>query len=102
MSELFSVGEGRYTIAHKLDDVVVLETKQDVTHIIEANKIQVDNATRKIDNVMTHIARLPFTVIDELNKKKIMRGFAVQDGRAFKQWLNDADNRVWRTYPGSV
>jgi len=31
MSELFSVGEGRYTIAHKLDDVVVLETKQDVT-----------------------------------------------------------------------
>ena len=102
MSELFSVSDGRYTIAHKLDDVVVLETRQDVTPIIEANKIQVSNATRKIDNVMTHVPRIPFTVIDDLNQKKIMRGLMIEDERAFKQWLNDPDNRVWRTYPGSV
>jgi len=51
---------------------------------------------------MTHVARIPFTVIDDLNKKKIMRGFMIEDERAFKQWLNDPDNRVWRTYPGSV
>jgi hypothetical protein len=102
MSELFSVSDGRYTIAHKLDDVVILETHQDVTPIIEANKIQVANATRKIDNVMTHVARIPYTVIDDLNQKKIMRGFMIEDERAFKQWLNDPDNRVWRTYPGSV
>ena len=102
MSELFSVSDGRYTIAHKLDDVVILETHQDVTPIIEANKIQVASATRKIDNVMTHVARIPYTVIDDLNQKKIMRGFMIEDERAFKQWLNDPDNRVWRTYPGSV
>lgn len=102
MPELFSVGDGRYTIAHKLDDVVVLETKQDVTDIIELNKIQVDNATRKIDNTMTHVARIPFTVIDDLNAKGIMQGFMVKDEKAFKRWLNNPDNRVWRTYPGSV
>jgi hypothetical protein len=102
MSELFSVSDGRYTIAHKIDDVMILETRQDVTPIIEANKIQVASATRKIDNVMTHVARIPYTVIDDLNQKKIMRGFMIEDERAFKQWLNDPDNRVWRTYPGSV
>jgi len=102
MSELFSVSDGRYTIAHKIDDVMILETRQDVTPIIEANKIQVAGATRKIDNVMTHVARIPYTVIDDLNQKKIMRGFMIEDERAFKQWLNDPDNRVWRTYPGSV
>jgi len=102
MSELFSVGDGRYTIAHKIDDVMILETRQDVTPIIEANKIQVASATRKIDNVMTHVARIPYTVIDDLNQTKIMRGFMIEDERAFKQWLNDPDHRVWRTYPGSV
>jgi hypothetical protein len=51
---------------------------------------------------MTHVARIPNTVIDVLNKMGIMRGFMVTDEKRFKAWLNDPDNRVWRTYPGSV
>lgn len=102
MSELFSVADGRYTIAHKQDDQVILETTQDVTNIIEWNKIQTNEATLKTDSVMTHVARIPFTVIDDLNKKGIMQGFMIKDSAAFKRWLNDPDNRVWRTYPGSV
>lgn len=102
MSELFSVADGRYTIAHKVDDQVVLETKQDVSHIIKWNKIQTNQATRKVDDVMTHVARIPFTVIDDLNAQGIMQGFVVKDSKRFKSWLNNPDNRVWRTYPGSI
>jgi hypothetical protein len=73
-----------------------------VSEIVEANKQQVNAATKKVDSVMTHVARIPNTVIDVLNKMGIMRGFMVTDEKRFKAWLNDPDNRVWRTYPGSV
>ena len=102
MKDLFNISETRYTVATLQDDQIILTTKQDVTEIVEANKRQVNAATRKIDSVMTHVARIPFTVIDVLNKQGIMRGFMVTDEKRFKAWLNDPDNRVWRTYPGSV
>lgn len=102
MKELFSISDTRYTVATLQDDQIILTTKQDVTDILEANKQQVNAATRKVDDVLTHIARIPNTVIDVLNKQGIMRGFMVTDEKRFKAWLNDPDNRVWRTYPGSV
>lgn len=102
MKDLFSISETRYTVATLQDDQIILTTKQDVTDIVEANKQQVNAATRKVDSVMTHVARIPNTVIDVLNKMGIMRGFMVTDEKRFKAWLNDPDNRVWRTYPGSV
>jgi hypothetical protein len=102
MKDLFSISETRYTVATLQDDQVILTTKQDVSEIVEANKRQVNAATRKVDSVMTHVARIPNTVIDVLNKMGIMRGFMVTDEKRFKAWLNDPDNRVWRTYPGSV
>lgn len=102
MKDLFNISDTRYTVATLEDDQIVLTTKQDVTEIIEANKQQVANATKKVDGVMTHVARIPNTVIDVLNKMGIMRGFMVTDEKRFKAWLNDPDNRVWRTYPGSV
>ena len=50
----------------------------------------------------TKIASLPMVVIDDLNKKGIMRGFAVMDQKRFKAFLNDPDNRFFRTRPGEV
>lgn len=102
MKDLFSISETRYTVATLQDDQIILTTKQDVSEIVEANKQQVNAATKKVDSVMTHVARIPNTVIDVLNKMGIMRGFMVTDEKRFKAWLNDPDNRVWRTYPGSV
>ena len=102
MKDLFSISDTRYTVATLQDDQVILTTKQDVSEIVEANKQQVNAATKKVDSVMTHVARVPNTVIDVLNKMGIMRGFMVTDEKRFKAWLNDPDNRVWRTYPGSV
>lgn len=102
MKDLFNISDTRYTVATLEDDQIVLTTKQDVSEIVEANKRQVNAASRKVDQVMTHVARIPFTVIDELNKIGIMRGFMVTDEKRFKGWLNNPDNRVWRTYPGSV
>ena len=48
------------------------------------------------------IASLPLAIINELNAKGIMRGFHILDQKALKAWLNDPDNRVFRTRGGEV
>jgi hypothetical protein len=106
MKRLFNVDTftGRHTVSH--DDHeggVILETTQDVSQIIEANKKQFNEITSQDKwGDITHVARLPLTVIDDLNKKGIMRGFAVIDETAFKAFLNHPDNRFFRTRPGKV
>jgi hypothetical protein len=106
MKRILSVDalSGRHTIAHDDGDGgLVLETKQNVGHIIESNK-QMYNQVSSQDKWgdLTHVARLPLTVVDELNKKNVMRGFAVVDEKAFRMFLNDPDNRFFRTRPGTV
>ena len=86
------------------DGGIIIETKQDVSEIIEANKAQLDFDKQRTGhlNELHHVARIPFTVIDDLNKKGIMRGFNVIDDVGFAMWLNDPDNSVWKTYRGTV
>jgi hypothetical protein len=86
------------------DGNLIIETKQDVTEIIEANKAQLDfdKERRGHLNELHHVARIPFTVIDVLNQQGIMKGFNVVDDVGFARWLNDPDNAVWKTYRGTV
>lgn len=100
--KIFSVDQGRVTVAHETDDGVILETKQDVSEIIEANKRQYNNSDGKFDDVITHVARLPLTVVDDLNRKGVMQGFKVIDQTRFKVFLNHPDNRFFRTHPGKI
>lgn len=102
MPKLFSADSERYTVAHESDDGVILETRQDVSQIVEANKRQMNESSGKYEDVITHVARLPLTVIDDLNHKGVMRGFKVLDQKAFKAFLNHPDNRFFRTHPGRI
>lgn len=106
MKKLFSVDQEarRHTIAHHDGEGgLILETKQDVSHILEANKRDYNSIT-SVDRWkdLTHIARIPYTVIDDLNKKGIMRGFAVVDEPAFAAFLNNPENRYLRVRPGNI
>jgi hypothetical protein len=91
-------------IAHMPDaDTFVVETHQDVSQIIEQNKAmyaQTDEKARWGD--WTHIAQIPLSVFQELNKKGICRGFHIVDQTAMKAWLNDPDNKYFRVRPGRV
>ena len=86
------------------DGGIISETKQDVTEIIEANKAQLefDKERKGHLNELHHVARIPFTVIDVLNQRGIMKGFKVVDEVGFARWLNDPENAVWKTYRGTV
>ena len=90
------------------DGGLIIETKVDLTAIIESNKAQYNERSGKggwgeeILDPRNKIATIPNIIIDELNSKGIMRGFAVVDSVAFKRWLNDPDNKVFRTRGGNV
>jgi hypothetical protein len=106
MKQLFAVDaeKSKHTIAH--DDGeggLILETKQDITQIIEINKQKFNDIT-SLDRWgdLTHIATIPDTVIDDLNKMGIMRGYAVMDEPAFAAFLNNPDNRYLRVRPGRL
>jgi len=56
----------------------------------------------KEDVLENKIASIPLTVIDTLNQKGIMKGFDVVDQKKFRAWLNDPDNRFFRTRQGKI
>jgi hypothetical protein len=88
------------------DGGIIIETRQDISDILEQNKKEYnsyDERARWSDELLGNkVASIPMTVIDDLNAKGIMRGFAVLDEKRFKAWLNERDNRVFRTRTGVV
>jgi hypothetical protein len=82
---------------------LILETKQNIQPFLEQNKAsyaRIDERARWGE--FTQIASIPFAVIQELNKKGILRGFHIVDQKAMKKWINDPDNRFFRTRPGRI
>jgi len=86
------------------DGGIIIETKQDITEILESNNLirEADKARRGHLNDLHHVARIPFTVIDDLNKMGVMRGFAIVDDVAFAKWLNSSDNAQFKVYRGTI
>jgi len=85
---------------------IVIQTRQDVSDIIEQNKKEYnsfDERAKWSDQLFGNkVASIPLTVIDDLNKQGIMRGYAVLDEKRFASFLNDPMNRAWRTRTGVV
>jgi hypothetical protein len=97
----------RESVAHSDDNGgLIIQTVQDVSGIVEANRKEFnsyDERARWSDHAFGNkIASIPLTVIDDLNKQGIMRGFAVVDQKRFRHWLNERDNQAFRTRPGVV
>lgn len=95
----------RTQVFHETDNGYVIETSQDIKHIVDANNAQLDQDKQRQGflNELHHVARIPNTVIDELNKMGIMRGYAIVDEPAFAKWLNTSEmGNVCKTYRGKV
>lgn len=74
----------------------VIQTQQDTTDIVEANKVAYNEAPDRWGE-FTRVASIPISVYFDLKKKGI-----VDDDAAMKRWLNDPDQRFFRTRPGRV
>ena len=79
-------GEGEY----------VIETVQDSTKILEANKRSYNDVSGKFGN-HAKVASIPLSVYYELKKQGI-----ADDPTALKKWLNQSDNQAFRTRSGTL
>jgi hypothetical protein len=102
LSLLFSVDPItaiRKTWHEDADGRVDLQTEHDVTDIVEDAKghhnLFDERTPWKGD--MHRVASIPMPLFMELQRQGI-----VDDPKAFKRWLNERDNRVFRTRPGRV
>jgi len=79
-------------------DKFVIETTQDVTEIIAKNKASSNEVDkRKPWGEWSKIASLPMTIYFDLKHKGIL-----DDKVAFNKWLNDPDNKYFRTRGGRI
>ena len=87
-------------------DELIIAKSQDITAILEMNKreyaAQDERKNWGDDAFSNKVASIPLAVFAELEKQGITRGFAVIDKKRFNAWLNDPDNRAFRTRAGRV
>lgn len=77
-------------------DEAIISKEQDVTAILEQNKKEFNAAPERWGE-WTKVGSIPLSVYYELERKGILN-----DQEAMKKWLNDPDNRAFRTRPGTV
>lgn len=94
---------GVKTSVYEADNKLIIENSQDISAVLESNKSRyaaTDERARWSE--FEHIGWIPDSVIIELNRQSILRGYAVVDEKKFKAWLNNPDNRHFRSRPGRV
>ena len=97
--------DGSVTTFHDQDDGgIVIAKEQNISALIDANKEEYNTADSKWnDNALENrVARIPMAVFEDLQKQGITRGFTVIDMKRFKAWLNNPDNKVFRTKAGRI
>lgn len=77
-------------------DDFLIQTEQETTDIIEANKAAYNDAPARWGE-WTRVASIPLSIYFDLKKKGI-----ADDDAAMKRWLNDPDNLYFRTRAGNV
>lgn len=80
----------------EVTDEATITAEQDVSNVIELNKQEYNDAPDRFGE-WSKVATLPMVVYYDLKKKGIL-----DDQVALKRWLNDPENRFFRTRPGTI
>lgn len=78
-------------------DTFGIHTEQDLAPAIEANKQLYNEAPTNWKADMHLVASIPMSIYYDLKQKGI-----ADDDAAMKRWLNDPDNKVFRTRAGAI
>jgi hypothetical protein len=80
-----------------------VETVQDVTEIVAENKENYNaRGGERFKFFQNHVAQIPTSVYYDLIRRGIIDEKNDPEGIRLTKWLNDPDNRVWRTRPGRL
>jgi len=79
-----------------------IETTQEVSGLLEVNTALANDAPSRWRE-WTHVANIPNVILMQLAQQGILApGGAIVDEPRFRAWLNDRDNRAFRTRMGKV
>ena len=70
--------------------------EQDTSSLLDFNRKLANEAGKKFGE-WAKVASLPMALFMDLKKKGIL-----DDAKAFKRWLNEPDNRFFRTHEGRL
>jgi len=85
------------------DGDVTIHTEQDVTQTFAVNREDFkDRAGTRYDQFQNHVARIPTAIYYDLVKRGIIDEVNDPEGDQLRVWLNDPDNRAWRSRPGRI
>ena len=76
------------------DDKIIYHTKQDIQPVIEHCKALAENKPGKD---FRHVAEVPMVIY-----QKAMREGWARDQKAWRKWLNNPNNKLFRTWKGRV
>lgn len=85
------------------NDTFTIETEQRVDDIVDRTKSSfnsTDERARWGDGQM--VASIPLSIYYDLKRQGIIDPEGDPSGKKLAKWLNDADNRAFRTRPGRV
>jgi hypothetical protein len=79
-----------------------IEETQDVTDLVEQNRAQYNSVDERAGwkGNMHRVASIPLVTFFDLWKKGYFRGNKLS--KDDKRWLNDSENRFFRTRPGTL
>tara|TARA_R110000868_G_scaffold318570_1_gene579301 strand:- start:1610 stop:1912 length:303 start_codon:yes stop_codon:yes gene_type:complete len=75
----------------------VVETVQRAEAIVDANKRAFNDAEERWGEKLNRVASIPLSVYYDLKRKGI-----ADDPARMKNWMNDPDNRAFRTRGGTL
>ena len=99
---IFDVTDKGVTTYEESADIFTLTTEQDVSPIIELNKKEYNtNANQATTSVVGRkVASIPLTVWQ--NWLKETNGAIRDDPKLLAKYLNDPDNKAWRTHNSRI
>jgi len=91
------LGTTTYFHYNDADDSATFETLTEVDSFIDENKREFNDADTGWRGDMHKVASIPMTLYMDLQKQGIL-----EDPKRLKAWLNDPENRYFRTKSGRV
>lgn len=85
------------TVFHDDDDGFYIETVTDVETVVDIAKEEYKESAGSRFGGIAKIASIPMGIYMKLQREGVLH-----DQKAFRKWLNDPDNRVFRTRPGRI
>ncbi len=84
------------------DGDITIHTRQDVEDVIRNNKMNFNERGGRWSEFQNHVARIPTSIYYALIRRGIIDEKNDPESVALKAWLNDPDQRAWRTRPGRI